>query len=605
MRHRRRSPALLITLALGLLFSGGGYAAGAPSSAASVGPEDASSLPALPFDRILRYDEMTSLLRAWAKARPGIVQMESLGTTPGGRHLWFLTLTNTSTGPASEKPALLVDGNMHALEWTGGVAALNFVQRLVRGYGADERVTRLLDTRAVYVMPRVSPDGVEATLTEGRIVRSAVPPGPGRGPAPGFRMRDIDGDGQIVFMRFRDTNGPWKAHPAEPRLLVPRTPEEPGGPDAWRVVPEGVIEDYDGATIAVPPALEGIDFGMFFPDDRGTPPPPGRPQPPTEISAYVDAIVRRPNIVAHVTCHTFGGGILMPPVNPDEDMPLADRQAFEAFAGRGKELTTYDPITYLGLRAGRDLGVHIPTEIGWLYNVRGIFSFITEFWNPLRAAGVELEGQMSTWLGGLHPIEDEVKLLRWSDRELGGRGFVAWHSFDHPQLGKVEIGGWDKVRYWYNCPFDRLEKEVAPHADWLLHIGLATPRLEARSFAAEPAGQGRWRVRLVLENTGWLPTSGSQIAADKKLVGDVEAELALPGGAHLVSGEPRRTVGQLSGRSVQRSIATWWGYEPGTPDRAVVDWVVSAPAGTELAVTATHVRAGTVRARCVLRNRSS
>ena len=416
MRHRRRSPALLITLALGLLFSGGGYAAGAPSSAASVGPEDASSLPALPFGRILRYDEMTSLLRAWAKARPGIVQMESLGTTPGGRHLWFLTLTNTSTGPASEKPALLVDGNMHALEWTGGVAALNFVQRLVRGYGADERVTRLLDTRAVYVMPRVSPDGVEATLTEGRIVRSAVPPGPGRGPAPGFRMRDIDGDGQIVFMRFRDTNGPWKAHPAEPRLLVPRTPEEPGGPDAWRVVPEGVIEDYDGATIAVPPALEGIDFGMFFPDDRGTPPPPGRPQPPTEISAYVDAIVRRPNIVAHVTCHTFGGGILMPPVNPDEDMPLADRQAFEAFAGRGKELTTYDPITYLGLRAGRDLGVHIPTEIGWLYNVRGIFSFITEFWNPLRAAGVELEGQMSTWLGGLHPIEDEVKLLRWSDR---------------------------------------------------------------------------------------------------------------------------------------------------------------------------------------------
>jgi hypothetical protein len=563
------------------------------------------ALRALPFDHFLRYDELTALLKSWVDARPDLVRLESIGLTPEGRELWFLTLTNRSTGPANEKPALLVDGNMHALEWTGGVAALNFVWRTLRDYGTDERITRLLDTRCVYVLPRLSPDGVEATLREGRIVRSVIRPGVGEAPGPGLRMCDIDGDGRIVYMRFRDPNGPWKTHPGEPRLLVPRSPDEPGGDDAWRVVPEGVIEGYDGATIPVLPALEGLDFGMFFPDDRGTPPSGGTFRPEAaalpEVAAYVAAIVSRPNIGAYVTCHSFGGGILMPPVNPDEQMPMADRLAYAVFGAKAKELTTYDTMSYLDLRAGQALDVHIPTEIGWLYNVRGIFSFIAEFWNPLRAAGVRLEGMMSAWLGGFHPVEDELKLLRWNDETLGGAGFVAWHAFEHPQLGPVEIGGWDKVHYWYNVPFDRLEKEVAGHADWLVYLGLASPRLEIRSFDATPTVEGHWRVRLVVENTGWLPTSGSQRALDGKLAGDLEARLIVPNGARLVNGELHRSVGQLAGRNEQRSTATWWGYAPGTPDRAVLDWVVAAPAGAELSVTASHVRAGTARARCVLR----
>jgi hypothetical protein len=562
-------------------------------------------LRALPFDHILRYDELTALLKSWAKARPDLVQLESIGLTPEGRQLWFLTLTNRSTGPANEKPALLVDGNMHALEWTGGVAALNFIWKLLRDHGTDERVTRLLDTRSVYVLPRLSPDGVEATLRDGRIVRSVIRPGMGDAPGPGLRMRDIDGDGRIVFMRFHDPNGPWKTYPGEPRLLVPRGPDEPGGDDAWRVVPEGVIEGYDGATIPVLPALEGLDFGTSFPDDRGTPPSGGTPRPkttvPPEVAAYVATIMARPNIVAHVTCHSFGGGILMPPVNTGEQMPAGDRLAYAAFGAKATELTTYNAMSYFDLRAGQGLDVHIPTEIGWLYNVRGIFSFITEFWNPLRAAGIRLEGVMSAWLGGLHPVEDELKLLRWNDEALGGAGFVAWHAFDHPQLGRVEIGGWDKVHYWFNVPFERLEKEVAGHADWLIYLGLASPRIEIRSFDATPTAEGHWRVRLVVENTGWLPTSGSQRALDGKLAGEIEAKLTVPNGVRLVNGELHRSAGQLAGRNEQRSTATWWGYTPGTPDRAVLDWVIAAPAGAELSVTASHVRAGTARARCVLR----
>ena len=69
----------------------------------------------------------------------------------------------------------------------------------------------------------------------------------------------------------------------------------------------------------------------------------------------------------------------------------------------------------------------------------------------------------------------------------------------------------------------------------------------------------------------------------------------------LVTGVSRKPLGQLAGRNEQRSTATWWGYRPGTPDRALAEWIVAAPAGTKLTVTASHDRAGTARAELVLK----
>ena len=590
--------AALAALGLVLLLSAGPVAA-TPAPAVASG-----DLPALPFDHFMPYDELTRLLHGWAAARPGLVKLESLGRTVEGRELWFLTITNGATGPASAKPALLVDGNMHAVEWTGGVAALNFTWTLLRDYGRDERVTRLLDTRTVYVLPRMTPDGVEATLLGGKIIRSAIRPGKDDTPQAGLRMRDLDGDGQIVFMRYRDPNGAWKVDPRDPRLMVPRGPLDEDG-ETWRVVPEGLIEgDYNGETFGVLNALDGIDFGTFFPDPRD-PVPPGAVTDPDpvrapEVAAYVKAIRERPNIFAHVPCHNFGGLLLTPPVNPDEKMPPADKHFYEAMGKKIAAGMGYVPMSYLDLRGGRELDQHIPTEMGWLYNRLGVYSFITEFWNLLDAAGMEVEGPVSSWLGGMHPIEDELKLLQWNDRELGGKAYVAWHAFDHPQLGPVEIGGWDKVNYWYNPPLELLQKEIDPHADWLLDLGLSSPRIAIRSLTATRSGKDRWQLRLVVDNTGWLPTSGSGRAAELKVTDGVRAELHLHEGVRLGAGEPVQNLGELEGRSEQRSLATWWGYEPGTPDRAVVDWTVAASKGARLEVAVSHPRAGTAAGSVVL-----
>ena len=43
---------------------------------------------------------------------------------------------------------------------------------------------------------------------------------------------------------------------------------------------------------------------------------------------------------------------------------------------------------------------------------------------------------------------DALKLLKWNDEALNGEGFKPWKEFDHPQLGKVEIGGWKTKFTW-------------------------------------------------------------------------------------------------------------------------------------------------------------
>ena len=117
-------------------------------------------------------------------------------------------MTNRETGPAEEKPAVIVHAQIHAMEFTGTTAALTLLDRLLHGYGEDEKVTAALDTRTFYVVPRVNPDGAEAGLADGRFRRSSVRPYPREELQDGLHREDVDGDGRVLMMRQRDPNGP-------------------------------------------------------------------------------------------------------------------------------------------------------------------------------------------------------------------------------------------------------------------------------------------------------------------------------------------------------------------------------------------------------------
>jgi hypothetical protein len=554
----------------------------------------------LSFERFYSHEELTKLLHSWAEAWPELMELTSIGPSWEGRDIWLVALTNHATGPALEKPGFLVEANIHAAEITASFAALHLIERVLTGHGSDERVTRLLDTRTLYVIPRLNPDGVEHVLNEGRYLRSSARPHPLDVPQPGLQLRDIDGDGRVLFMRVPDPDGPWKPHPDEPRLLVRRGPDEYGG-EYYRIFQEGEVVGYDGATVQVAEPLEGLDLGQNLPTDWSAAPetPAGAgpfPGSEPETQAILRAVVDRPNITGYVTCHTFGGIHLRPPLNAEDPMPHADLLAYEEFGAKATELTGYTAMSFHDLK-------HRPWhfrggQLGWYYDQLGLFSWITEFWNPLKAVG-RRPYHPSKWLVD-HPVDDDLALIRWSDEELDGKGFVDWYPFDHPQLGRIELGGWDMINYWYNPPFERIEEEVAPHSEWVIYLALTSPRLEVRSLNTEQVSPGVHRVQLVVGNTGWLPTYVSERALDRKIGGSVTVALDLPEDATLLSGAATQDLGQLDGRISARTTTTWWGHNEGTPDLAAVEWLVAAPSGTSISVTARHPRAGTSRARVEL-----
>ncbi|MBL8510519.1 MAG: carboxypeptidase, partial [Betaproteobacteria bacterium] len=218
------------------------------------------------FNRFYPYAELRQLLHDFVAAFPHLVSLETIGQSHEGRDIWVVTVTNQQTGAASDKPAYWVDANIHASELAGSAAALYFLDTLTKHYGQRDDITRCLDTRAIYICPRINPDGAEwAMQTPPKIIRSSTRPYPYDEEAiEGLDIEDIDGDGRILSMRIKDPNGNWKPHPDQPRLMIARDPAEFGG-DYYRLLPEGRLNDYDGYTIKVNKDKQGLDLNRNFP----------------------------------------------------------------------------------------------------------------------------------------------------------------------------------------------------------------------------------------------------------------------------------------------------------------------------------------------------
>jgi len=394
-------------------------------------------------------------------------------------------------------------------------------------------------------------------------------------------------------MRLPDPNGAWKVCEEEPRLLVRRDPTEVGG-TYYRLLPEGPIKDYDGSTIVMQPRKEGLDLNRNFPfnwrqeyEQKGA-----GPYPTSEPEAHNLAhfVASHPNITGAVAFHTYSGVLLRPyDDRPDDKMLAEDLWTFQKIGQKGTDTTGYPAVSVY-----HDFLYH-PQEVitggfdTWMYEHQGVFAWTVEIWSPQRQAGIE-EYKFIDWHRE-HPLEDDLKMLKWSDEVLGGNGYVDWYPFDHPQLGPVELGGWNSLYAFRNPPPEVLEKEIAPFADWLIWHLLISPRLELFKASVKPLDKNTYRLEVVVHNTGWLPSYVTKKAMEKKVARGVVFEIDLPKQATLETGKIREQGGQLEGRAYKSAAAD----DPdATEDRAKVEWVVRAPIGGKVSVTAQHERAGKV-----------
>lgn len=520
-----------------------------------------SALPVLPHAE----------LQAQLAAIPGAERL-FVGKSREGRPIEAVRVRANET----RRPAILVVANIDGSQaWTSTLALHH--ARTLAAKRAEEPFKTLLEHADVIVLPCANPDvherrfakpldDAEASfggVDEDRDGRSSEDP-----------AADIDGDGFISWMRYEDPEGEWILDPADARALVKadRTKGERG---RYKLVREGRDLDRD-ERVAEDGPFEALVNRNFPEEYRDNAPESGRfPMEAPEARALADFLILHPEIALVVTYGSLDNVVEKPKGVADtrtKRVPLfgvleADAELHAELSKRYGEL--------VGSKA-KSRGVDAGSFQAWCYGHRGLWSLAIQPWDiPLDAKKAGEEEKKPE--DGEKPAEkpakkdkrepsDDAKRCLWLDANTNeSTRFVAWHEFTHPELGRVELGGW--------APFARTEPPEAERAGlaekqlaFLATLGAELPRVRVAEFAAKALGAGVFELEAVLENEGRLPL----VSASGRRTGEIRplrVELALGADETLLGGDtPLQLVREL----------------PGSGGRAKWRWLVRTKAPAEL-----------------------
>lgn len=546
------------------------------------------------FDEFFTPERAATACQQLAEHYPEFVKLHRIGQTHLGRDLLLLEITNFAVTPSpEERPGYYVDAATHADEVVGISIALYIAWQLATGgAAAEEQIARLLRRFVFYIVPIVNPDGVGVVLNQrmqwvgnGRYLPGEEQPGPG------FYYADVNGDGLLAQMRVPDPNGEWKVSALDERILTLRAPDEEDDGPYYRLLPEGLFRDWDGVTMQFDyKPLDG-NLNRNYPTNwkperlqyGAGPYPTSEP----EIRAVVDWFLTHPNIGGVMSYHTQGGVILRPFASkPDSEFPPGDLQLHEILGALGTEETGYPVISVYKDFTPAGISVRGGMLMDFTYEELGIPTFTAEIWNLYKEIGID-EVPFYNWV----PLPDAtmVKVLQWVDQQVP-QGFLPWQPFDHPQLGPVEIGGWNRVFVFRNPPKSLLKSIAQQHARFVFRHAATLPRIQIEQLMVEQHHDDIYTVKATIGNAGYLATSLTQQALS---TGEATPVLAtLKGdGIDILDGSAEREVGHLSGRSERRMEWLPWGDPWGTPRKAV-RWVIRGRPGTSITIRAGCPKAG-------------
>lgn len=105
-------------------------------------------------------------LRALNAAYPALTELVSAGKSFEGRDIWALKISNPQIQAREGKPVFFVNGMHHARELMTPEVVLDMADYLLRGYGADPRVTGWVDRNEIWLMPMFNVDGNNKVWTQ-------------------------------------------------------------------------------------------------------------------------------------------------------------------------------------------------------------------------------------------------------------------------------------------------------------------------------------------------------------------------------------------------------------------------------------------------------
>ena len=600
-----------------------------------VGDMQAARKVPISFEKYHGYTGSVTYLKAVQQAYPGLTQLKEIGKSAQGRPIYVLVITNQKTGTTLDrekklsyerklevpnppmtdldlgKSGHLLTGATHGNEMTGTEVCLYFIDQLLSAYGEDKAITDLVDTKVFYVCPANNPDGLYNTVELGATQRSnSMYQDTARAP----QRKDLNKDGLFAQVRYKDPKGMYRVDSVDARVMV-RLDRDSNYPADQR---------YSVISEAEPD--KGIDINRNFPEAwwRKDLMPGGTGEFATsapEVHALCEFVITHPNIIMVNEYHTMGGHVYRPMGSAgDDQMQPRDVAVYDYIMGKkylelmGEEMPEAWKNPQQGTEVGKDAlaasrnkyaaarGYELPYEwkvpydekadkgpyyglfLDWLYKQCGMYSIVTELWNPAHDVPE---------LKGLEGNELQRAILAYLDKQPGQKLYLDWQSAKHPEHGDVEVGGWlgnvgrnnaypGKVlesiceRQWQ---FDLFRSQLMPQ----MAIGEVTVKKQGSSGSTTIL-----EITAEVSNEGKLPTGlqkTEQMAFNR---GDVVWLAGPTDKLTFISGSAWEKLGNLSGTMAIP------GFKDPKGNKRTVRWVVAVEGHEKLKVVASSLKGGTV-----------
>jgi hypothetical protein len=473
----------------------------------------------LTFNHYYNYPEMVEALKQLETAYPELLALRTIGKSYEGRDMWLTTINNPKTGADRDKPAIYIDANVHGNELQGAETALYTIWYLTKSYGKVEKLTKLIDERAFYILQMVNPDGRANWFDNPNSPHSSRS---GKQPTDNDYdglfdedgPDDLDGDGSITQMWKPDPNGRWRRSNRDPRIFE-RVPADEKG-DFTYLGEEGIDNDGDGLVNEDGPG--GYDMNRNWPADwqpdyiqHGA----GEyPFAYPETRAIGEFILDHPNIAAVQSYHNAGGMILRGPGMKyrEPEYPREDVGVYDEIGRTGEQLLPF----YHYWVIYKDLYSVHGGFVTWTYEGLGIFSFTNEQWSD------------EQYYDAANPQRGPEARFKFGDLLQFGQVYTELKPYRHPQYGDILIGGWTKYSERV-APSFLLEGMCHRNSAFTLYHADQMPKLSFSRVDVAGVGSGVWSVTVEVRNDGAIPTI-SGVARNRRIAARDEVKLA-PGPA--------------------------------------------------------------------------
>jgi hypothetical protein len=485
----------------------------------------------LDFNRWHDVNELYSDMSRLEKAFPKFLKMQSIGKTYKGRDIMLMTINNPETGPEMSKAAMFIDANIHGNEIQGGEVCLYTIWYLMENYGRIDEVTKLVDERVFYIAPVVNPDGRQHFLeTEGGNSRTGHVPvdEDNDGLYEEDGPNDLNGNGIIEGIRkYVPGKGNYRISSIDKRMMEPVGFGEVG--DYILLGDEGIDDDGDGRVNEDGPGSYdpnrnwAIDWQPNYVQGGAMDYPFQLP----EARAENDFLMSHPNIAGVQAYHNSGGMILRGPgAESLGEYPASDVRAYDELGNNGERILPF--YKYMVIWSGL-YTVH-GGFIDWTSDGLGIISFSNELWSGRQYyTSTELQKQSED---PNSPISGSKGRYFFDDKLEFGDQFVDWKEFDHPQYGKVEMGGeWKK--FLGRLP-PRFMNEELCHRNMAFSLYQADemPKMEIGETQVKKVGDNVYRVWIDFTNKKVAPTITGKAAQNNVVRPDL---ITLEGQSGIIS----------------------------------------------------------------------